>query len=210
MKVGHPVPRTSDNNRCFSASQVQGFSLIELMVAMLISLILLAGIYSVYAAHTRSYTTQNVSADVQQSVRAAIDYMAEDIMMAGFNPLHVPGEAFEHAAENFIQFTFDSDMDGTLEQVNYTLSGSQLLLNGVPLVSNVKGLTFTYWMTNAGTNDSIVSIDTTLVPPEVAAVNRSKIRSVDVSMTVEEPAGRAGMVERTYATRIRCRNLSID
>ena len=50
----------------------------------------------------------------------------------------------------------------------------------------------------------------TLVPPEVAAADRSKIRAVDISMTVEMPAGRAGMVERTYATKIRCRNLSID
>ena len=35
------------------------------------------------------------------------------------------------------------------------------------------------------------------------------IRSVGISLTAEAPAGRDGTVERTYTTRVRCRNLSL-
>ena len=50
--------------------QASGFTLIEMLVALAVSSIIMAGIYSVNATLTRSYTTQNVAADVQQAVRA--------------------------------------------------------------------------------------------------------------------------------------------
>ena len=33
------------------------------------------------------------------------------------------------------------------------------------------------------------------------------IRSVQISMTVEEDAGQSGTIERSYSTRVLCRNL---
>ena len=35
---------------------------------------------------------------------------------------------------------------------------------------------------------------------------REDISTVEISIHVEEPAGREGMVQRTYSTRVRCRN----
>ena len=61
----------------------RGFTLIELLVTLAVASIVMAAIFSVYSTLTRSYTTQNAFADVQQAVRASIDIMAEDIMMAG-------------------------------------------------------------------------------------------------------------------------------
>ena len=66
-----------------SRIRVRGFTLIELLVTLAVASIVMAAIYSVYAALTRSYTTENAYADSQQALRATIDLMAEDIMMAG-------------------------------------------------------------------------------------------------------------------------------
>ncbi len=39
--------------------------------------------------------------------------------------------------------------------------------------------------------------------------NRGLIRAVVVTLTVEEPAGRAGTLTRTYTSRVRLRNIGI-
>jgi hypothetical protein len=39
--------------------------------------------------------------------------------------------------------------------------------------------------------------------------NRGLIRAVVITLTVEEPAGRAGTVTRTYTSRVRLRNIGI-
>ena len=58
----------------------RGFSLIELLVALVIASVCSLAIYSVFTISSRSYTTQGVTADVQQSVRAAMEVMLQDIV----------------------------------------------------------------------------------------------------------------------------------
>ena len=82
----------------------KGFSLIELMMAIAIASIVLAGIYSVHASLTRSYTTQTVTAEIQQTIRAGIDFMVEDIMMAGLDSTNSSGAGIELASSSSIRF----------------------------------------------------------------------------------------------------------
>ena len=181
-----------------------GFTLIELMVALVIASIVLAAIYGVYATLTRSYTTQNVAAEVQQVARAAVAYMAEEIMMAGLDPTGITSAGFEDATDKKIHFTLDYDMDGGLatdniENITYSWSGTPgdpLTHNGDTFVDNVKELKFEY----------LDSEGQTLSNPDD---NRSDIRTVVSSITVEEPAGRDGTVKRTYSTAVRCRNMGL-
>ena len=63
----------------------RGFTLVEMMVALAVGAMVMAVIYSVNAGLLRTYTTQNVVADIQQTVRAGVDFMAQDIMMAGYD-----------------------------------------------------------------------------------------------------------------------------
>lgn len=62
---------------------VAGFTLIELMVAMLLGLIVIAGVVSVFLAAQRSYRTNQALGDVQDGSRIAFEMMAEDIRGAG-------------------------------------------------------------------------------------------------------------------------------
>lgn len=62
---------------------VRGFTLIELMVAMLLGLIVIAGVISVFLAGQQTYRTNNALGDVQESSRIAFELLARDIRDAG-------------------------------------------------------------------------------------------------------------------------------
>jgi prepilin-type N-terminal cleavage/methylation domain-containing protein len=62
----------------------KGVTLIELLVVLVISGIVVGGIYRVFVAQTKAYTVQDQVAEIQQDVRGAMDIMVRDIQMAGF------------------------------------------------------------------------------------------------------------------------------
>jgi type IV pilus assembly protein PilW len=76
--MGGRIPR--------SAKPLSGFTLIELMVAMLLGLIVIGGVVSVFLANQRTYRTNQALGDVQDGSRIAFELMARDIRNAGLNP----------------------------------------------------------------------------------------------------------------------------
>ena len=197
----------------------RGFTLIELMVTMAVASIVMAAIFSVYTGLTRSYTTQNAAADVQQAVRATIDFVVDDIMMAGYDPGHKAGAGFVDARGDYMEFTSNRNWKGDgikknniiddtvpYERIIYqydsglnTFSYQKLASEGLePLINNVTGLSFVYLDANGNP----------LADP-VPPANLDDIRTVVISITVAEPAGREGMIERKYTTQVRCRNMGI-
>ena len=66
-----------------SAGAAKGFTLIELMVAMLLGLIVIGGVVSVFIANQRTYRTNQALGDVQDGSRTAFEMMARDIRDAG-------------------------------------------------------------------------------------------------------------------------------
>lgn len=62
---------------------VRGFTLIEMMIAMLLGLIVIAGVISVFLASQQSYRSNNALADVEDGSRIAFELMARDIRQAG-------------------------------------------------------------------------------------------------------------------------------
>ena len=182
-----------------------GFTLVELMVAMGIMLIVLTAIISLFTSLNRMYTTQGVAAGVQQVTRAGIDIMTRNIRMAGFNPLNLTHIGILEAASDSIRFAYDTDEDGNIatngdEDVGYLLNADNQLIqqrNGnsatnQSLVDHVSDLTFRY-----------------LDADDMETSDTDAIRTVEISLTVEEPAGRDGVLSRTYSTRVICRNLSL-
>ncbi len=61
-----------------------GFSLIELMVALVIGLILLGGLVTVMANSKKGYTMQNDLARIQENARFAMEFIRRDLRMAGY------------------------------------------------------------------------------------------------------------------------------
>jgi type IV pilus assembly protein PilW len=196
----------------------KGFSLNELLVAMVIMSVVSSAIYGVFSISGRSYTTQSVTADVQQSVRSAMELMLQDIRAAGLDPTASGNFGIELAEAAKLRFTSDSidtglnDFNGTLddtnsERITYVLQSTQLnqILyettdseSSAPLIRDVKNLKFTYF--DADGNDL-----GSPVPP----TQLSEIRTINVSITVEEPAGRASPVRRTLTNGVKCRNMGL-
>ncbi len=70
--------------------QQSGFTVVELMVALVLGLILLAGILQIYLSTKRTHTITEGLSRLQESTRFSLDMMARDIRMAGFVPCGRP------------------------------------------------------------------------------------------------------------------------
>ena len=196
----------------------RGFSLNELLVALVIMSVVSSAIYGVFTVSSRSYTTQSVTADVQQSVRSAMEVMLHDIRAAGLDPTASGNFGIELAEAQKLRFTSDSidaglnDFNGILddtnsERITYVLQGTRLnqILyettdseTSASLIGDVQNLKFTYF--DADGNDL-----GSPVPP----LQLSDIRTINISITVEEPAGRDAPVRRTLTNGARCRNMGL-
>ncbi|MCK5192834.1 MAG: prepilin-type N-terminal cleavage/methylation domain-containing protein, partial [Desulfobulbaceae bacterium] len=118
----------------------QGFTIIELLVGMAVSLLALTAIYSTFQAQHKSYLMQQEVAAMQQNLRAAMFYMQREIRMAGCDPLGTAGAGIIAASDSSINFSEDvrgdnvgDPPDGNLndpnENITYSLNGGNLVRN---------------------------------------------------------------------------------
>ena len=64
----------------------KGFTLIELLVAMAITSIVMAAVVSAYQLQVRGKNTQEALTDMNQTARAALEVMTNEIRSAGLDP----------------------------------------------------------------------------------------------------------------------------
>jgi len=195
LKRGYPV-----KNPGWALWSSAGFSMVEMLMALAIISIAFGTIYKTFEQLNRSSATENVKAGAQQAVRIAVDFMVQDIRLAGLNPLGSPGIGIQAATPESIQFTMDANFDGddadTLEDITYRFnSGNGTLvqtnhLGDEVLIDNITSLNFTYLDSDDQTTSDL-----------------DEIRSVIVSLSMQRPAGRDPDISRAYTTRVRCRNL---
>ena len=65
----------------------KGITLIELLVALTISGIMVAGVYRTFISQQHTYTVQEQVVDMQQNVRLAINRMTRELRMAGYGKM---------------------------------------------------------------------------------------------------------------------------
>ncbi len=63
----------------------KGVTLIELLVGLVISGIVIAGIYRIFVSQTKAYTVQDQVVEVQQNIRSAMEILLRDLRMAGYD-----------------------------------------------------------------------------------------------------------------------------
>jgi type IV pilus assembly protein PilW len=100
----------------------KGFTLVEILVAVAISGIVMAGIYSAYYTQQRSYEVQEQEVAMQQNLRAAMYFMEREIRMAGLDPERSAGAAIIAVGSDTLQLSEDTsdpddvDGDGILDE----------------------------------------------------------------------------------------------
>ena len=69
---------------CAATRRQNAFSLVELLIAMTLGLILIAGMITVFEGNRRSSELNSTMADLQESARFALNAIARDTRMSGF------------------------------------------------------------------------------------------------------------------------------
>jgi prepilin-type N-terminal cleavage/methylation domain-containing protein len=178
-----------------------GFTMIELLVAMVVALLALSAIYSTFLNQQKSYVVQEETAAMHQNIRAASFYMEKEIRMAGCDPTGAAnaGITIGEAKAASIRFTEDvtdgagGDPDGAVtapnEDIQYSLDASGNLrridfnaggLPGVVVAQNIDAIDFVYL-----DGASPPNVLNTPLPPatgDVPAGSEGQIRSVEITI----------------------------
>jgi type IV pilus assembly protein PilW len=195
----------------------KGFTLVELLVAMVIAAIVMTSVYSVYAAQQRSYIVQEQVAAMHQNLRAAMYFMEREIRMAGCDPTGAAGAGIQsdsnatsiHFTEDFrgkdagdppdgdtgdpdediSYFLADADGDGQVDDLVRDTGGVEANIEKV-IAENIARLKFTYLESD--------SITETAVPDDMRFVQ------IELDATNDD-----GSKTDTLQTRIHTRNLGM-
>jgi len=92
----------------------KGFTLVELMVTLAVSILIAAALYATYLVQQRSYQYQSSVIEIQQSARTALDMLVMDLRLAGLDPDETAGAGIEIAEDGTIAFSVDANRDGVL------------------------------------------------------------------------------------------------
>jgi type IV pilus assembly protein PilW len=139
----------------------KGFTLTELLVAMVLSGVVMASIGYMYHTQQKSYLVQENLAAAQQNIRSAMYFMEREIRMAGCDPTDTGNIGITNADANTISFTLDitntagtGDPDGSTggpnENITYVLGDgdgdgdNDLLRIGNLIAENIDALDFVY------------------------------------------------------------------
>jgi type IV pilus assembly protein PilW len=139
----------------------KGMTLIELLVVLVISGLVVGGMYQLFIAQSRAYTNQDHVVEVQQSIRGATDLLLRDLRMAGYDDDRTPGTLVSTPV--FIPednaFTEKYEYNNAVRQVRYYVDGTARLIrqqteNGLtitePLLENVVSLSIGYGVDEDG------------------------------------------------------------
>lgn len=113
--------------------QANGYTLVEMLVAMAVTSIVLAGTYAAYGFFSQQQQSLTAQTDVDRSALIAIDLMQSDIRMAGFkdvaDPYPMPAAqaiTFKNVVENDSLHTLSNPGDVSLVFDDYPTSGTPI------------------------------------------------------------------------------------
>lgn len=210
--------------RFFRAEQNRGYTLVELMVALLLTVIATAGIYKAYVSITRENEVQEQIIELQQNLRVGMQRMTKEIRMAGYDPTGSAGAiVLVTSNSSKLDFSMDLDEDGTVDPaVTYQLTGGlvERSVGGTAraIIGNVEALNFVYLDAN-GNVLAIPLADPTLIRTiqiAVVATSTNEDYSYTDSVSYTNLQGTElvapqddNMHRRVLTAEVKCRNMGI-
>jgi type IV pilus assembly protein PilW len=177
----------------------RGFSLTELLIAMVLTGVVSTAVYSTYRSQQQAYVKSSDACLVQQNLRAAMYHLERAVRMAGFNPTGKPMDVgfsgVATATQGQVTLAYDDDESGVCEtdetyvfQRNATVNTLDMTQGGgtaQTLAEDITALSFTF-------------LDANNTP------STANIASVDITIT-----GSRGTHTSTLTSRVFCRNLAL-
>jgi len=129
----------------------------ELLVAMTIAMVILAGVTKTFILQAKTYNAQQQINEMEENARGVLDVVTRDLKMAGYNP---NGATFNGITYNTTQLLIQADLDASggistsstaNEQIAYAYDGTNKQITrtvGVGsasvLADNITAFSFSY------------------------------------------------------------------
>lgn len=208
-----------------------GFTMIEMLIAMGLITVVMAGVLTLFTTANQSYVKQGQVVSTEQNVRSSMEIMAHEIRMAGYIPeANMPGgsapiatgvtgaplQRIVSAAANDLTFVADTMGTGTAQTIRYWLSGTTLQRQVWQysggwtgpttdmVADNITALTFSYTLSTG--------------PPAISnptGANLSLIREITMTVTGQtkipfETKTGPQYIPRTLSSNLKLRNMGLD
>ena len=211
-----------------------GFTLVELMVAMSIFLLILVGIFQVFDPSRNAYQVSERKLDVQQNARVAMDRMARQTRMTGYFPENIDNDntndlsnPVQVATESALAVAGDLDTTGASNVYTFCLGtgglrrvrgaigagASYICNNGELMAESVTALRFAYFdsANNPIPNPpgATFNLDTQGLggaPSFASVTERSAVRRVVIMVTARETVPNQPAQTYTLTSDVRLRN----
>lgn len=127
-----------------------GFTLVELMIALVVSGLVMSAVVSIYVAQSRSYSELDDVANIQQDLRGALVILPAEIRLAGSDPLETNVPKIEAATRTSLHFTMDvrgsavnpnepdGDVNDANEDIAYAMTARNTITNAT-VVADANG-----------------------------------------------------------------------
>ncbi|MHB8137500.1 MAG: PilW family protein [Smithellaceae bacterium] len=207
-----------------------GFTLVELLIAVVVGLVIMAAIYAMVNMGQGSAAGVGRKVVTQQDARAVLDFMATEIAMASFNPtldlgvwstiptacINSPiptSKGIQDASANSILIAMDLNQDGAIviadnEAIRYTYnSGNGTITRSVNCLDTETIL--------GGDNSATMVINNVGTPvfqyldsAGAVTANPANIRRIRITIVaeVEDKQGAYNKAAKTYSTDVLVRN----
>ncbi len=140
-----------------------GFSLVEILIALVLAGLVSTAIYKVYISQNKSYAVQEHITEMHQNLRTAMSMLKQEIRMAGYDPARNASAGISSAGADTIQFSMDisggdtdgidNDADGSVDEAD-----EAAFSDGVILAGAGENITYVHYDSDSpadGVNDAL-------------------------------------------------------
>lgn len=159
-----------------------GFSLTELLIVMVVSTLLLAGMMSFFTSQAKTTTMQVLTVDTVHRARTALASMTKEIRMAGYRSSGTAFTGISQASAASIRILADLNQDGSIsgsaEDITYAFSSDNKSIsrNGSVLAEHIESLALTYTMKDGST---------TQAPADLSGIRKVRMTLIVRSSTID-------------------------
>lgn len=206
-----------------------GFTLVEMLVALLLVSTVMTIIFSTFNSMNRSFSVHEDIGEMQRNMRGAILLLGSELQMAGYDPSGDADARVVAATASSIQFTADLDGDGDIsaatsddEDITYALFtdggiqklGRTNLSGNEEIAAHIDNLNLVFLDKDGAVTATLSDIRTV----QISIVGKTRNRDPgfrgtltweNLQGTVSGPIGGDGYRRSVLSVQVKCRNLGL-